>query len=91
MKYLHLSILLILSFATGCAQTRFYRNGEKVAVFQGDMRDTDLTIAADGTLRWRAATVNHSAATLAQGEAAKGKIQAAGIAVAASGLTALFK
>jgi hypothetical protein len=89
-----LAILILATLAvgfTGCAQTALYKDGQRIATFQGDMTGTEYAMAADGSVKWKSATVNHSAATLAQGEAAKGKITAAGAAVATSGLTLLLK
>lgn len=76
---------------TGCARTTLYRNGEKIAVFQGDMRNTSYVMSAGGDVRWTADSVDHSKATLAQGTAAAGKLQSAGAAIAASGITMLLK
>lgn len=76
---------------TGCAQTVFYRDGKPIARFQGDMSGTEYAMTADGAVTWKSSTVDHSTATLAQGEAAAGKIQAAGVAVAASGITRFLK
>ena len=76
--------LLVLSVAcvlASCAQTILYQNGEKIACFQGDMTKVHYE---NKDIRWDADTVNHSAATLAQGEAAKGKITAAGVAAASA-------
>lgn len=75
----------------GCAQTTFYRNGQRVAHFQGDMRGMTFRASPDGTIEWTAVDVNHSAATLAQGKAASDKISAAGAAIGAAGIMALFK
>ena len=69
---------LVLS---SCAQTTLYSNGEKIACFQGDMTKVHYE---NKDIRWDADTVNHSTATLAQGEAAKGKITAAGVAAASA-------
>lgn len=69
---------------TGCAQTTFYRDGHKIAAFQGDMANMEYV---DGDIRWHAATVDHSAATRASAE----RIQHAGTAAAASGLTLFLK
>lgn len=79
--------LAILSIAS-CAQTVLYRDGQPLARFQGDMTGLDYE---DGSTRLRANTIDHSSATKAQGEAATGKIQAAGAAVAAAGITTLFQ
>ena len=82
-----LALLVSLAASCSCAQTVLYRDGKPLARFQGDMkgvayRDGDTSLTGD---------INHSAATLAQGQAAQGKIDSAGIALAASGLTSLLK
>jgi len=82
--------LLALLF-TGCASTTFYRDGQRIARLQGDMRGMTLRISADGSIEWIAADVSHSAATLAQGKAASDKIGAVGAAIGAAGIMALFK
>lgn len=79
--------LAILSLAS-CAQTVLYRNGQPIARFQGDMTGLEFT---DGSTSLKAATVDHSTATKAQGEAAAGKFTAAGAAVAAAGITTLIR
>lgn len=76
---------------TGCARTTLYHNGEKIAVFQGDMRNTHYVMSPSGGVRWTADSVDHSKATIAQGTAAAGKLQSAGAAIAASGITMLLK
>ena len=83
-----IAILCLCLCLASCAQTVIYRDGQPIARFQGDMTGVDYQ---DGDTRLRAATVDHSAATKAQGEAAAGKITAAGAAVAASGATLLLK
>jgi hypothetical protein len=83
--------LVIAIAMTGCAQTTLYRDGRKIAVFQGDMTAVRFRLTAAGDLTWQAARVDHSTATKAQGEAAAGKIGAAGAALAASGITYLLK
>lgn len=81
-----------IAFSTGCASTRIYdRNGTRLASYQGDMTNVKYKSYADGTTEWSADTVSHSAATKAQGEAGAGKISTAGAAIAASGLTSLFR
>jgi len=71
------SLLVILcGFAASCAQTTFFRNGQKIAMFQGDMKDTDFYYSAAGDVIWKSSTVDHSSATIAQGKAAEGKINA---------------
>ena len=82
-------LVLLLYFCTSCARTTFYHEGRKIADFQGDMTKMDLTVTPAGSIRWHAASVDHSAATRAQGEATAGKINALGLA-AASAATASF-
>jgi hypothetical protein len=74
-----------------CAHTTLYRDGRKVAVFQGDMQESEFVIAADGAIYWKARNVEYSTATLAQGKAAADKFAAAGLALAASEVLAIFK
>jgi len=86
-----LLIILFAVFQLSCATTTLYRNGEKIAVFQGDMTGVEYTMTADGDVSWKTTTTTHSAATLAQGKAASDKIAAAGAAIAISGIPGLFK
>lgn len=81
MKIMLLFAIIALS---SCAQTTLYRNGQKIAAFQGDMTGVEYS---DGDVRWKASTVDHSSAT----KASASRIQSAGIAVAASGLTTILK
>ncbi len=81
-------ILLLLPLLPSCAQTVLYRDGQKIAAFQGDMKNV---VYVDGNTRWSADSVDHSTATKAQGEAAAGKISAIGIAAATSGIMTLVK
>lgn len=83
-------LILALALLTGCAHTDFYRNGQRLAHFEGDMTGMSLRIGADGSVEW-SGNVNHSAATLAQGKAASDKLMALGAAVAASGVVAAVK
>jgi hypothetical protein len=89
--FLLMGSLCIALAMCGCAHTTLYRDGQKIAAFQGDMTGIEFYAAPDGAIAWKAETVDHSSATLAQGEAAAGKIQSGGAAVAASGLTLLLK
>ena len=65
-----------------CAHTSFYRDGQCVARFEGDMTNVKASMAKDGSFVWEALSVNHSAATLAQGTSASNKISAVGVATA---------
>lgn len=51
-------ICLVLS---GCGTT-LYQGGQKIAVFHGDMTDTEYSQAADGSSTWKASSVDHSSA-----------------------------
>lgn len=82
------SLILLPLLFSACAQTTLYRDGKVIARFQGDMSKVSY---ADGDIHFAADSVNHSAATLAQGEAADSKIKAVGIAVATSGIATLLK
>jgi hypothetical protein len=84
-------ILLLALLCSSCAATRFYHEGVPIAEFQGDMTGMEFSMMPDGSVRWKSATVDHSSATLAQGEAAASRLNAAGSAVAGSGLTLLLK
>ncbi len=86
MKYL----LLLSLFFTSCAHTTFYHDGKPIAEFQGDMVNTEFYMSEKGDYWWKSETVDHSSATLAQGQAASNKIAAAGTALGAAGATALF-
>ena len=85
-----LLLVIVVSF-TGCASTVLYRDGKRIARFDGDMTGVRYVHRADGSCELTGETIDHSSATLAQGQAASQKIAAAGVAVAASGLTYLMK
>ena len=83
-------LLLSILALTGCASTTLYnQHGQRIAAFQGDMNGAEYTMAADGSVRWKSATVDHSAATIAQGKAVSGGIAAGGSAM--TSLTYLLK
>lgn len=86
------TIILFFSiiFCSCAAKTEFYRDGKKIAAFQGDMKNSSLTIT-DDTLRWSASSVDHSPATKAHGEAGRGRWEAINISAAAAALSALFQ
>lgn len=83
------ALLLLSILLTACAHTDFYRNGQRIAHFEGDMGPMSFSVAKDGTMTW-SGTVSHSAATTAQGQAAANKITAIGAAAAAVGIAALI-
>lgn len=84
--------ILTLWLLVGCAGSNFYNDrGEKIASFEGDMKNMKFRRLKDGTLEWSADEVSHSTATLAQGKAASDKLSSAGAAVAVSGITTLLK
>lgn len=86
-----LTLGLIIAVAlSGCASTVLYRDGKRIARFDGDMTGVRYIQHADGSCELTGETIDHSSATLAQGQAASNKIAAAGVAVAASGLTYLL-
>ncbi len=60
-----LALLLLASALTGCS-TRLYdpRTGRLLAVFQGDMTDSEYSC---GDTRWKVRRVSHSTATRAGG------------------------
>lgn len=56
------SLPILLSFLLcSCAETRFYENGNLVAVIQGDA--TNLTITTCNGSRFHCDSINHSIAT----------------------------
>ena len=85
------ALIMLLAFATGCAQTTLYRDGRKIFNGQGDMTGLRYVHHADGSCELTSETIDHSSATLAQGKSAEGKIAAIGTGLAASGLTYLLK
>lgn len=85
MKYLLLSLLF-----SSCAHTSFYHDGKVVADFQGDMVNTEFYMSEKGDYYWKSKSVNHSSATLAQGQAASSKIASVGSALAAAGAATLL-
>lgn len=88
MKAATIAIAIALS---ACAQTTIYQAGKPVARFQGDMTGLRFHKTAAGDITLTADTVDHSAATLAQGQAAAGKMTAGGAAIAAAGITTLIR
>lgn len=84
-----LSTLILAVLVTSCAHTDFYRNGQRVAHFEGDMTKMQFLMSPAGDIQW-AGDINHSSATTAQKAGAQGIVTAAGAAVAISGLTALL-
>lgn len=80
---------LCLAFSA-CASTTFYRDGKRIARFQGDMANMHFHMSPNGAIDW-SGDIDHSTATLAQGKAASDKIAAIGGAVAVSGIMALFR
>ena len=74
-----------------CASTTIYRDGKPIARFDGDMTNMVFHAAPDGSVDWTCANVSHSAATLAQGEAASKKMTSLGMALATSGAVAALK
>ena len=86
----HITAAIITLLCAACAHTDLYHDGKKVARFEGDMRGMKFCMSENGAFEW-SGDIDHSTATLAQGKAAEGKIQASGLAIAASGITALTK
>jgi hypothetical protein len=84
------SLLFIALLLSNCATTKLYHNGQIVASFQGDMKAVEFSSSKDG-MTLKAASIDHSAATLAQGKAASEKITAIGAGLAISGIPGLFK
>jgi hypothetical protein len=76
-------VLLLAVLLGACAHTDFYRNGQRIARFEGDMGPMTFTLRADGSITW-SGYVSHSAATAAQGKAASDKITAIGAAIGAT-------
>lgn len=67
-----LSLGFLLFIFSSCARTEFFYQGQRVASFQGDMARVHYTmsITTQGvTISWSADTVNHSVATVAEGDA----------------------
>ena len=82
------TLAIISILLSGCASTTLYnQRGQRIAAFQGNMIGAEYSMAADGSVRWKAATVDHSSAT----KASASRIKSVGSAVAASGLTLFFK
>lgn len=91
MKTLITITAIISLFFSSCASTTLYKDGKKIANFQGDMTGVEYHMSQNGDVTWKSTTTNHSTATLAQGAAATSKIQAGGAAIGAAGITALIK
>jgi hypothetical protein len=78
-------LILFVVILSSCASTTLYRDGKRVARFEGDMTEVKFTIQ-NGTITFAAETVDHSSATIAGGKVGAGNIAAGGIAIATSGL-----
>ena len=77
--------MLVLALA-GCAKTEFFYQGQKVAVFQGDMARSNFTMTITDrgvVIGWGVEAVSHSEATRAQGDSAAAKIGAAASVITA--------
>lgn len=83
--------IAMIAALSACAQTTLYRDGKPVARFQGDMTGLRFHMTDTGDITVQADTVDHSAATLAQGQAAAGKMASAGTAIAAAAATTLIR
>ncbi len=86
-----LSLVFVSILFSSCAQTNLYHDGKLVASFQGDMKGVEFSSSPKGGMTLKATSIDHSTATLAQGDAAAKKLNAAGTALAISGVPALFK
>lgn len=75
---------------TSCAHSVFYKDGQRIARFEGDMTDMVLKIDKDGAIEWKG-NISHSAATKAQGEASAARLGAAGSAIGAASALTLIK
>ena len=85
-------LLLTIAALTNCAHTTFYGpDGKPTACFQGNMTKVQYERACNGSMKWSADTVNHSAATIAGGNAVSKGIISAGTGIAISGLPAIIK
>ena len=93
MKAIHLIWLSLITVAlSNCATTTFYgADGKPVACFQANMTKVEYQRACDGSMRWSADTVNHSAATTAGGNAVSKGVLSAGTSIATSGIPAIVK
>ena len=90
MKFLALPILA--TWLSSCASTTFYGpDGKPVACFQANMTKVEYQRACDGSMKWSADTVNHSAATTASGNAVSKGILSTGTSIATSGIPAIAK
>lgn len=85
------SLLVAVLLLSNCATTKLYHNGQIVASFQGDMKAVEFSSSPKDGVTLKAASIDHSTATLAQGKAATDKITATGAAIAISGLPGLLK
>lgn len=86
------TLILALAIALiGCASTTVYRDGKPIFRTQADMTAMEYSCAANGEMRWKAQSVNHSKPTIAGGNSVSKGILAGGTAVATSGLTNLIK
>lgn len=68
------ALILLLS---SCASSTIYLDGKRVAELQGDLKGLTYTRKPDGSATISIASLNHSEATRAQGEAGAGKIASA--------------
>ena len=87
MKAVLLAITLILTSCT----TTFYKNGEKIASFAGDMTNSRVEISDTGAVRWSADKVSHSTATSAAGRSITNGVVATGSVVTAATAKSYFR
>lgn len=79
------AVVTLCFLLCSCAGTEFRAGGKPVAKFQGDMAGQSFHYAdSTTTIDWTCQSVSHSAATLAQGQAADQVL--GGVATAASGV-----
>ena len=71
---------------SSCATTTIYRNGRVVARLQGDTKNIVLEESADGGILLRCDEINHSRATMAQGEQSANRLTAVGSILTSVGL-----
>ncbi len=70
----------------GCAHTSLYKDGKRIAVFQGNMSGMTFTSHADGSCSL-SGDIDHATAT----KASVGRIEALGGVLTAAGITTLVR
>jgi len=89
-----MKIILFLPFLLlfNCATTEIYgTDGRPLFRTQADMTKAEYNKASDGSIAFKADTIDHSKPTMAGGKAYSAGVVATGTAIATSGIPSLIK